>query len=147
VRPPFLDHRVVEFCSSLPTNLKLRGFTSKWLLKSGMEKRLPPGIATRKKQGFSIPMKNWIRGELLQLTRDEIFSSPLVAQYFNKDALERRWREHQQQRHNHSHLFWGLLNLSLWDRRLLSGPRPGTAHLPSSRPRGDPGPPARTVAA
>jgi asparagine synthase (glutamine-hydrolysing) len=147
VRPPFLDHRVVEFCYSLPTSLKLRGFASKWLLKHAMRERLPPGIATRRKQGFSIPMKNWIRGELLQLTRDEIFSSPLVAQYFNKDALERRWREHQQRRHNHSHLFWGLLNLSLWDRRLLSGPRPAPAELPSSQPRGDPCPPARTAAA
>jgi asparagine synthase (glutamine-hydrolysing) len=124
VRPPFLDHRVVEFCYSLPTALKLRGFTTKWLLKQVMLKRLPPGIATRGKQGFSIPMKNWIRGELQQLTRDEVFSSKLIADYFRKDTLERYWREHQQSLHNHSHLFWGLLNLSLWERRLLSGPRP-----------------------
>ncbi len=124
VRPPFLDHRVVEFCYSLPTQLKLRGLTTKWLLKQSMRKRLPPGIAFRGKQGFSIPMKNWIRGELLELTRDEVFSSPLIAEHFRKDTLERCWREHQERRHNHSHLFWGLLNLSLWERKLLSGPRP-----------------------
>jgi asparagine synthase (glutamine-hydrolysing) len=124
VRPPFLDHRVVEFCYSLPSNLKLRGFTTKWLLKDVMRSRLPPGIATRSKQGFSIPMKNWIRGELLELTRDEVFSSRLIAEHFRKDTLERYWREHQQRQHNHSHLFWGLLNLSLWERRLLYGPRP-----------------------
>jgi asparagine synthase (glutamine-hydrolysing) len=124
VRPPFLDHRVVEFCYSLPSNLKLRGFTTKWLLKDVMRKRLPRGIATRSKQGFSIPMKNWIRGELLELTRDEVFSSRLIAEHFRKDTLERYWQEHQQRQHNHSHLFWGLLNLSLWERRLLYGPRP-----------------------
>jgi asparagine synthase (glutamine-hydrolysing) len=129
VRPPFLDHRVVEFCYSLPTALKLRGLTTKWLLKEVMRMRLPPGIATRAKQGFSIPMKNWIRGDLLELTRDEVFSSRLIAEHFRKAALERYWHEHQQRRHNHSHLFWGLLNLSLWERRFLLGPRP----LPTAR--------------
>ena len=124
VRPPFLDHRVVEFCYSLPTNVKLRGFTTKWLLKRAMQPRLPHGIATRAKQGFSIPMKNWIRGELLQLTRDTVFSSRLITEHFQKAVLERLWTEHQQVRHNHSHLFWTLLNVSLWERLLLTGPRP-----------------------
>jgi asparagine synthase (glutamine-hydrolysing) len=130
VRPPFLDHRLVEYCYSLPTNLKLRNFTTKWLLKHAMEKRLPPGIAMRKKQGFSIPMKNWIRGEMMEYTRDEIFSSGLIADYFNRAALETFWNEHQTRRHNHSHLFWALLNLSLWNRLLLTGPRPASAELP-----------------
>jgi asparagine synthase (glutamine-hydrolysing) len=121
VRPPFLDHRVVEFCYSLPTSAKLRGLTTKWLLKSAMRERLPPGIAMRPKQGFSIPMKNWIRGELAALTRDEVFSSPLIGEHFRREALDRLWREHQTRRHNHSHLFWTLLNLALWERMLLRG--------------------------
>jgi asparagine synthase (glutamine-hydrolysing) len=125
VRPPFLDHRVVEYCYSLPINLKLHGFTTKWLLKQTMEKRLPPGIAFRKKQGFSIPMKNWIRGELMDFTRDEIFSSSLVHDYFNLTTLNRYWDEHQSSKHNHSHLFWALLNLAVWNRLLLTGQRPG----------------------
>ncbi|HEY1892346.1 MAG TPA: asparagine synthase (glutamine-hydrolyzing) [Steroidobacteraceae bacterium] len=119
VRPPFLDHRVVEFCYSLPNSAKLRGLTTKWLLKSAMRERLPPGIAMRAKQGFSIPMKNWIRGELKTLTRDEVFSSGLIGEHFRRQALERLWREHQERRHNHSHLFWTLLNLALWERLLL----------------------------
>jgi asparagine synthase (glutamine-hydrolysing) len=120
VRPPFLDHRVVEYCYSLPTNMKLHGFTTKWLLKTAMENRLPPGIAHRKKQGFSIPMKNWIRGDLLEYTHDTVFSSRLVADYFDVSALRRFWQEHQQRRNNHSHLFWTLLNLSIWERLFLS---------------------------
>jgi asparagine synthase (glutamine-hydrolysing) len=130
VRPPFLDHRVVEYCYSLPANLKLRRFTTKWLLKHTMMDRLPPGIAMRKKQGFSIPMKNWIRGELMDFTRDEVFSSPLIADYFNTRTLDKYWSEHQLRQHNHSHLFWALLNLSLWNRLLLTGPRPGSGELP-----------------
>ena len=130
VRPPFLDHRVVEFCYSLPTNLKLRGLTTKWLLKQAMRERLPPGIATRAKQGFSIPMKNWLRGELLELTRDEVFSSPLIAEHLRTHTLERLWREHQQRHHNHSHLFWVLLNLSLWERQFLGPARVMSAELP-----------------
>jgi asparagine synthase (glutamine-hydrolysing) len=144
VRPPFLDHRVVEFCYSLPTSAKLRGLTTKWLLKSAMRERLPPGIAMRAKQGFSIPMKNWIRGELATLTRDEVFSSPLIGEHFRRQALERLWNEHQTRRHNHSHLFWTLLNLALWERLLLRGgmreDASAQASVVSSMPRPAPRP-------
>lgn len=129
VRPPFLDHRVVEFCYSLPTQLKLHGLTTKWLLKRAMRERLPAGIATRPKQGFSIPMKNWLRGELAELTRDEVFSSPLIAQHLRVPTLERLWVEHQKRQHNHSHLFWVLLNLSLWERQFLRTPRAASPQL------------------
>src|SRR5260370_4139846 len=67
VRPPFLDHRVVEFCYSLPTERKLHGFTTKWLLKRAMNDRLPAGIAPRPQQGFRIPLKNRVRAEPLGL--------------------------------------------------------------------------------
>ena len=129
VRPPFLDHRVVEFCYSLPTELKLHRLTTKWLLKRAMRERLPAGIATRAKQGFSIPMKNWLRGELAELTRDEVFSSPLIAQHLRIATLERLWREHQKRQHNHSHLFWVLLNLSLWERQFLRTARAASPQL------------------
>jgi len=146
VRPPFLDHRVVEFCYSLPTRAKLRGLTTKWLLKSAMRERLPHGIAMRPKQGFSIPMKNWIRGELAALTRDEVFSSPLIGEHFRREALERLWREHQTRRHNHSHLFWTLLNLALWERMLLRGSvREEDASAREPAANSSPRPPPRPV--
>ena len=132
VRPPFLDHRVVEYCYSLPESAKLRGFETKSLLKSAMQRRLPAGIARRPKQGFSIPMKNWIRGELLELTRDEVFSSKLIDDHFRHSELERMWGEHQARVHNHSHLFWTLLNISLWEKLLLRGPRPQCLRAPKA---------------
>jgi asparagine synthase (glutamine-hydrolysing) len=122
VRPPFLDHRVVEYCYSLPTALKLRGFETKWLLKEAMEPKLPPGIARRKKQGFSFPMKNWLRADLMGFARDEIFSSPLVADHFDLGVVRQLWEEHQAKRHNHSHMLWTLLNVAIWERRMLRAP-------------------------
>jgi asparagine synthase (glutamine-hydrolysing) len=128
VRPPFLDHRVVEFCYSLPTALKLRGFTTKWLLKEAVEDLLPPGIARRGKQGFSLPIKNWMRGELLEFTHDEIFSSRVLDEFFDPTGLRRVWSEHQARRHNHSHLIWTLLNVAIWSRMFLAPTRePRTA--------------------
>ena len=71
VQVPFLDHRVIEHCYSLPSNLKLKGYETKWIFKEAMQKRLLPGIARRGKQGFSFPIKNWIRGDLASYTREE----------------------------------------------------------------------------
>jgi asparagine synthase (glutamine-hydrolysing) len=116
VRPPFLDHRVVEHCYSLPTNMKLRGFTTKWVFKRAVERLLPPGIAFRGKQGFSFPIKNWMRGELSEFTHDEIFSSDMIRTYFEPAGLRRLWEEHQAMTHNHSHLLWTLLNIGLWGK-------------------------------
>ena len=64
------------------------------------------------------------------MRRDEVFSSRLIEDHFQKSALERLWKEHQQRRHNHSHLFWTLLNVSLWERLLLKGPRPTAKRSP-----------------
>jgi asparagine synthase (glutamine-hydrolysing) len=142
VRPPFLDHRVVEFCYSLPTALKLRGFTTKWLLKEAVENRLPPGIARRGKQGFSFPMKNWMRGELREFTGDEILASPLLDEHCDMRFVRALWDEHQAKRQNHSHVLWTLLNVALWGKMFLgdasrseNGARPyAVAGAPRPRP-------------
>ncbi len=119
VRPPLLDHRVVEYCYSLPTSYKLRRFETKWLFKQAVADLLPPGIAHRKKEGFSLPIKNWLRSDLAEVARDEIFSSATIAEHFDPDGLREIWEQHQSRRHNHSHLLWTLLNLALWSRMFL----------------------------
>ena len=67
VRPPFLDHRIVEFAASLPAHLKIRGSQQKFILKELMKDKLPPAILTRKKIGFDIPAHDWLRGPLRNL--------------------------------------------------------------------------------
>jgi len=61
-RVPFLDHRLVEFAAGLPTRMKLRGFTTKWILREAVRGILPPAILTRKKMGFPVPFGIWMRG-------------------------------------------------------------------------------------
>src|SRR5204863_4835479 len=74
-RSPFLDHRMVEFCAALPSSLKLRGRTSKWLLRRLMHDRLPPPILTRSKMGSGVPVGKWLRTDLRPLLEDTLLSS------------------------------------------------------------------------
>src|SRR5437868_7960018 len=74
-RSPLLDHRLVEFCAALPSSYKLKGRTSKWLLRQLMRDRLPPAILSRPKMGFGVPVGEWLRGELLPLLEDTLLSS------------------------------------------------------------------------
>src|SRR5204863_1139587 len=83
-RSPFLDHRLVEFCAALPSSYKLRGRTSKWLLRRLMRDRLPPEVLTRSKMGFGVPVGEWLRGDLRPLLEDTVLSSRATQRgYFN----------------------------------------------------------------
>ena len=61
-RVPFLDHKLVEFAAPLPARMKLRGLTTKYILRRAMADRLPKEILTRKKMGFPVPVGAWLRG-------------------------------------------------------------------------------------
>ena len=74
VRPPFLDHRIVEFAATLPAPLKIRGSCQKYILKELMKDKLPPSIPLRKKMGFDIPAHEWLRGPLRSLLVETIFA-------------------------------------------------------------------------
>src|SRR2546430_16374506 len=70
VRPPLLDRRVVELAASLPMRLKLRGLTTKYVLKRALGSVLPREIVARRKKGFGVPLARWFRAELAPLLRD-----------------------------------------------------------------------------
>src|SRR5262249_32963353 len=90
VRPPFLDHRIVEFAARLPENLKIRGSRLKVILRELMQDRLPKAVLTRPKEGFDIPVHQWLRTVLRPLLADtlserqvresEVFAWPAVEQ-------------------------------------------------------------------
>ena len=63
-RVPFLDHKLVEFAAALPSRAKLRGLTTKWILREAMRDRLPREILTRPKMGFPVPLAKWLGGPL-----------------------------------------------------------------------------------
>jgi asparagine synthase (glutamine-hydrolysing) len=114
-RVPYLDHRIVEFALSLPPELKLRGLATKVLLKKAFWDDLPAAVQRRGKEGFSIPIKNWIRGELRPMMLDLLSAERLERQgFFRPDFVARRVREHLEGRENHSHLLWALMVFEQW---------------------------------
>jgi asparagine synthase (glutamine-hydrolysing) len=114
-RTPYLDYRVVEFVAGLPSHLKLRGLQTKYLLKQCMASKLPHEILTRPKEGFSIPMKNWLRQELRPLMQDVLSPSRLQREgLFNAAYVEKLQAEHLQGKANHSHQLWALMVFEIW---------------------------------
>lgn len=126
VRPPFLDHRVVEFAATLPASIKIQGARQKVILKELMKKRLPQKILTRKKTGFDIPAHQWLRGPLRPLLTETIESG--LSEYgeiFRADAIREWMRLHLERRVNVGYHLWGLLLLFLWMKkwRIQAGSR------------------------
>jgi asparagine synthase (glutamine-hydrolysing) len=118
VRPPFLDHRIVEFAASLPCSLKIRGSQQKILLKELMRDKLPASVLRRKKVGFDIPAHDWLRGCLRPLMMDVLMDSASHrAGLFRQDVIETHVREHLERRVNIGYHLWGLMMLFLWMKK------------------------------
>jgi asparagine synthase (glutamine-hydrolysing) len=118
VRPPFLDHRIVEFAAALPARLKIRGSQQKVVLRELMKDKLPPAILKRKKIGFDIPAHEWLRGPLRELLEDSFdFGLSEYGQLFRRDGVERLKKRHLQREINVGYHLWGLLVLFLWMKR------------------------------
>lgn len=117
VRSPLLDHEVIEFAATLPSELKYRHGTSKYLLKRYAERRVPASTVHRPKMGFSIPVASWLRGELRATGEDLLLSDRALGRgYFNPDHVRGMWVRHQAKQQNHSHHLWALMMLELWHR-------------------------------
>jgi asparagine synthase (glutamine-hydrolysing) len=118
VRPPFLDHRIVEFAASLPTSLKIRGSQQKVLLKELMRGKLPPAVLRRKKVGFDIPAHDWLRGCLRSLMMEVLLDgSSEHAKLFRQEAIETYIRQHLERKINVGYHLWGLMVLFLWMKK------------------------------
>jgi asparagine synthase (glutamine-hydrolysing) len=119
-RAPFLDKAVVELAFRMPGSLKLRGSTRKYILKRAMADKLPPRIRKRRKEGFSIPMKNWLRSELRPLMESLLSRERIEARgLFEWPAVERRVREHVTGRRNHAHQLFPLMVFERWAEEFL----------------------------
>ena len=119
-RVPLLDHRIVEFALSLPPHMKLRRGRTKVILRDAMRGRLPEMVLNKPKEGFSIPLKHWLRGALQPLMMD-LLAADCVQQrgYFEPQTVSRWVSEHLQGRANHSHRLWTLMVFELWHRQVL----------------------------
>ena len=114
-RSPFLDHKVIEFAASLPENLKLRGLTTKYLLKRVLGKLLPTENLKRPKMGFGVPVGHWFRGPLEGFLRETVLSDKAARRgLFRPEVVRRYVDEHTAGRADYAHQLWTLLMLELW---------------------------------
>jgi asparagine synthase (glutamine-hydrolysing) len=137
-RVPFLDHHVVEFALSLPSALKLRDGTGKWLVRRAIERVVPKSVLEHPKQGFAVPLGAWFRHELAH--RVQRLSSPgaRVHEFTDVNAVRRIATEHRIGRRDHSWMLWRAMVLDIWlnclDEGVLSRPSPGIDMFADSAP-------------
>ncbi len=118
VRPPFLDHRVVEFAARLPAHLKIRASQQKLVLSELRKDKLPASILSGKKTGFDIPAHEWLRGPLRSMLVDSLREG--IAEYghlFRGDAVESFLTRHLERKANLGYHLWGLMILFQWMKR------------------------------
>jgi asparagine synthase (glutamine-hydrolysing) len=121
-RVPLLDHKLIEFVSRVPASFKLRGHETKYLLKKAVADIVPQAILNRPKQGFGVPMQEWINRQLRSRIRDTLDSSISKQRgYINPGYTQTLLEEHERGRRDHSMALWALFMLELWHRRYVDG--------------------------
>jgi len=118
VRVPLLDHRVVEFAWSLPPRMRLRGDTTKWLLREICYRHVPRALVERPKMGFAVPLDTWLRGPLRDWAESLLDETRLAEEgLFQPDAVRAAWTHFLDGRDNAQHGIWGLLQAQAWLER------------------------------
>ncbi len=131
-RVPFLDHHLVEFAAALPPRFKLRGFTTKWILREAVRPLLPPEILSRPKMGFPVPFDHWLRGAWSDVARDVLLDSRSRQRgIIDPAAVDGLITGHASGASQGGDAIWSLLNLELWYRTFIDGD--GVQTLPAVR--------------
>jgi asparagine synthase (glutamine-hydrolysing) len=132
-RVPFLDHHLVEFAAALPTRMKLRGFTTKWVLREAVRSLLPKEILTRKKMGFPVPFALWMKDRWQAVARDVLLDRRTRERgLIDPTAVEQMITTHAAGTQEGGDAIWSLLNLELWYRTFVDGD--GVQTLPAPSP-------------
>jgi asparagine synthase (glutamine-hydrolysing) len=117
VRPPLLDHRVVELSWQLPDRFHIRNGETKWLLRRVLDRYAPRDLIERPKMGFGVPLADWLRGPLREWAEDLLDARKLGAQFINVQKARELWSEHLSGRHNRAYALWNILMFEAWRRR------------------------------
>ncbi len=121
-RVPFLDHKLVEFATSIPRHHQLRGLSGKHVLKKAVQDLLPRSILYRPKLGFPTPWSGWLAGPQLDVIERTLLEPRSTnRRYFKRNVVERLFREHRAKYRDNYDRIWRLLNLELWHRVCLEG--------------------------
>jgi asparagine synthase (glutamine-hydrolysing) len=120
-RVPFLDHKLVEFTSGLPERLKLRGWTTKYVLRKAMKGVLPEAILSRPKMGFPVPIGKWFRGPYRSITNEYVLSERALSRGIFQQDLVRSLVNRHDAGEDHSERLWALVNFEMWQRQFIDG--------------------------
>ncbi|MEP6731611.1 MAG: asparagine synthase (glutamine-hydrolyzing) [bacterium] len=121
-RVPFLDHELVEFCARMPESMKIRGMTTKYVLRKIMTGVLPPEILSRRKMGFPVPIGAWLRGPYRHVLDEFVLGHRALARgLFDEAALRQLVLSHTSGEANHAERLWSLINLEMWQRMQFDG--------------------------
>jgi asparagine synthase (glutamine-hydrolysing) len=123
-RVPFLDHKLVEFSAALPERMKLRGATTKYILRESMKGLLPEAILARPKMGFPVPVGAWFRGEFRNVLDEYVLGERALGRgIFEPSFVHSLVRRHQEGGEDHSERLWALVNFEIWQRQFFDGDR------------------------
>ncbi len=121
-RVPFLDHTLVEFTARLPERLKLRGWTTKYILRRSMKGVVPEPILTRPKMGFPVPVGAWFRGPYRSMLDEYALGARTIERgIFDPTYLRNLVAEHQSGARDHTQRLWSLVNFEMWARQFIDG--------------------------
>jgi asparagine synthase (glutamine-hydrolysing) len=119
-RVPLLDHELIELVAGMPSGLKMKGTETKYILKKAMEGTVPNTILYREKQGFGVPVSDWINDQLRDRINDDLTDRRTVERgYFDQEYIGTLLKEHSTGRRDHSNTLWMLWMLELWFRRYI----------------------------
>jgi asparagine synthase (glutamine-hydrolysing) len=118
-RVPFLDHKLVEFAARLPVSMKVRGITTKYILRRAIEGVLPKQVVTRKKMGFPVPIGRWLRGEFSHILDDYVLGERARRRDIFDESFVGELVARHRSGEDHSERLWALINLEIWHRRFL----------------------------
>jgi asparagine synthase (glutamine-hydrolysing) len=121
-RVPLLDHTLVEFAVSLPSQLKHRDGTGKWIFRQALQGLVPDFVFSKPKQGFGVPLGLWLRNELAHRVEALLDPGACIHDHVDRAAVRRLVSEHRRGRRDHSSMLWRLIVLQLWS----DGARDGT---------------------
>lgn len=120
VRPPLLDHELLELTAAMPSRFKVRGGQTKWILRKALGNLLPPPLLTKPKQGFEVPVDAWLRGSVGDLFRETALdkNSP-VASILDLSVVQGLFERHQAGRQRNGQALWSILVLTKWAERFM----------------------------
>ena len=126
VRVPFLDHVFLEYCATIPPELKMKGLRKKYLLKSAAKQYLPESVITHRKQGFVGPMTRWLKNELKPYVIETLSENNLNKHHLlDKKTVKRVLDDHFSGREIHDTLIWSMVIFQTWYNLYMEGGQGG----------------------